>query len=190
MWQTKRFIFVAILMAVVISGSLLGISCSSGSSDGDTSEEPADTSQEANPPEGMPSSPGFLSDELLARVAEILSIDQQTLEDAFTQAQSEMASVSGEGQSPGTFSDDGPPEGTSPPDMPSEGMSPEDMPSEDMPREDMSPEDMPLGFGLPDELLARVAEILGIDQQELADAVEQAQSEMAGEVTPPNSVQE
>ena len=99
-----------------------------------------------------------LSNDLLAKVAETLGIDQQGLEDAFAQAQSEMASMFGDRQSPNTPPNDGPPEG--------------------MPPEDMSPGDMPLGLGLPDELLARVTEILGIDQQELEDAFAKVQGEM------------
>jgi hypothetical protein len=162
-WYGKRFILVAILMAAVMLGSVMGVSCTSTE---DAGEELPNAPQDANPPEGMPPGPG-LSNDLLARVAEILGIDQEQVADAFEQAQGEMTeSMPGDRQPPSTPPNDGPPE----------GMSPEDMPPEGMPSEDMSP-----GLGLPDDLLARVAEILGIDQQELSDAVEQARDEMADE---------
>jgi uncharacterized protein (DUF2126 family) len=154
----------------VLSGSVLGISCSSS---GDESEEITNAPQDAGPPEGTLVSPG-LSEDLLVRVAEILGIDQEQVANAFEQAQSELATMSGDRQPSSAPPGDGPQEGTSPPDMPSEGM----------PSEDMFPGDMSPGFGLPDELLASAAEILGIDQQELADAVEQAQDEMASETVP------
>jgi len=87
----------------------------------------------------------------LDEVAEVLGIEQQKLEDVFAQAQSEMrANMSGNGQPPAT---------------------PRGEPSTGVPPAGMSP-----GPGLPDDLLARVAEILNIDQQRLEDAFAQAQS--------------
>jgi uncharacterized protein (DUF2126 family) len=167
-WWGKKFILVTTLIVAVLSAGTQGISCSSS---GDESEELPDTPQDAGPLEGMPPGPG-LSDDLLARVAEILGIDQEQVADAFEQAQSEMM----EGM-PG----DGQPLGATPP----EGMPPEDMSPEDMPSGGMPP-----GLGLADDLLARVAEILGIDQQDLADAVKQAQSEMTDEIAPPSPNQQ
>jgi hypothetical protein len=67
MWRSKRFIIVAVLAAVVLVGSTATVVLAqSGNVDG-----------------GQPKM-------LLARVAEILGIDQQKVEDAFAQAQSEM----------------------------------------------------------------------------------------------------
>jgi hypothetical protein len=47
-------------------------------------EPPEGKLPEGTPPEGQP---GMMSEELLARVAEILDIDLETLQDAFTQVQ-------------------------------------------------------------------------------------------------------
>jgi hypothetical protein len=108
---------------------------------------------------------------MLAKLAEALDIDQQTLKDAFAQAQSEMQASMPENTSlPGT-----PPDATPP-----EGIPPEGMPPEGTPPEGMSP-----GPGLPSDLLARVAEILGIDQQTLEDAFAAVQSEMQSAQTVP-----
>ena len=65
MWRSKRFILVTLLMVAVLVGSIGGIALA----------ENGDDSQPKT---------------LLARVAEILGIDQQKVEDAFSQAQSEM----------------------------------------------------------------------------------------------------
>ena len=66
MWRSKKFI-VAVLIAVVLVGSTAGVVIAQ--------TENGDNSQPKT---------------LLARVAEILGIDQQNLEDAFAQARSEM----------------------------------------------------------------------------------------------------
>jgi energy-converting hydrogenase A subunit M len=44
--------------------------------------------------------------------------------------------------------------------------------------------------GLPSDLLARLAEILGIDEQEVEDAFAQAQSEMTGGTALPSPNQQ
>ncbi len=68
MWRRKKFIVVALLAAVVLAGSIAGVAfAQTGSTDNTTSGET-----------------------LLGRVAAILGIDQQKVEDAFAQAQSEM----------------------------------------------------------------------------------------------------
>jgi hypothetical protein len=92
MWRSRKLILVAILVAVVLSASALVTSCTStgGEDEGVPGASPDAGSPEGTPPEGMSPGPGLPSD-LLARVAEILGIDEQTLEDAFNQAQSEMA---------------------------------------------------------------------------------------------------
>ncbi|MCJ7426516.1 MAG: hypothetical protein MUO17_05245 [Dehalococcoidales bacterium] len=79
MQRSKKFILAAILMAAVLSGSVLAISCSSAG-DGELPSAPQGTGPEGD----MPPVPG-LNDDLLAGVAEILGIDQQELADAFAQ---------------------------------------------------------------------------------------------------------
>ena len=66
MWRRKKFIVVALLATVLLVGSTAG---------GVLAADNGDDSQPKT---------------LLARVAEILGIDQQKVEDAFAQAQSEM----------------------------------------------------------------------------------------------------
>ncbi len=70
MWRSKKLIIVAILTAVVLVGIIGGIALAQ-----ENGEDNGDNSQPQT---------------LLARVAAILGIDQQELEDAFTQAKSEM----------------------------------------------------------------------------------------------------
>ena len=67
MWRSKKFIMVTLLVAVVLVGSIGGVALA----------------QTENGDDSQPKT-------LLARVAEILSIDQQELEDAFAEARSEM----------------------------------------------------------------------------------------------------
>lgn len=67
MWRRKKFIVTALLAVMVLVGGTAGIVFA----------------QTENGDDNQPKT-------LLARVAEILDIDQQKLEDAFTQAQSEM----------------------------------------------------------------------------------------------------
>jgi len=98
MWRRERFILVALLATVVLVGSVACSSCAPGGA-GDkelpTAPEDAGIPEDVAPPEGMvppDGVPGAFSNEaLLARVAEILGIDQQKLEDAFAQARSETA---------------------------------------------------------------------------------------------------
>lgn len=67
MWRRKKFLLVGLVAAVLLVGSIGGVALAQ--------TENGDDSQ---------------SKTLLARVAEILGIDQQKVEDAFTQAQSDM----------------------------------------------------------------------------------------------------
>jgi hypothetical protein len=67
MWRRKKFIIVGVLAAVLLVGSIGGVALAQTENGDDTQPET-----------------------LLARVADILGIDQQTLEDAFAQAQTEM----------------------------------------------------------------------------------------------------
>jgi len=66
MWRTKKFIVAVLLTTVMLVGSTAGIVLAQENGDGSQPKT------------------------LLTRVAEILGIDQQTLEDAFAEAQSEM----------------------------------------------------------------------------------------------------
>jgi hypothetical protein len=65
MWRSKKFVLVALLAVVVLVGSIGGVALAQENEEG----KPRVT--------------------LLARVAEILGIDQQQVEDAFAQARSE-----------------------------------------------------------------------------------------------------
>ena len=67
MWRSKKFIIGAVLAVVVLAGSLGGVALAQTESVSDGSGKT-----------------------LLARVAEILGIDQQKLEDAFAQARTDM----------------------------------------------------------------------------------------------------
>lgn len=67
MWRRKKFLLVGLLTAVLLVGSIGGVVLA----------------QTENGDDSQPKT-------LLARVAEILGIDQQQVEDAFTQARSEM----------------------------------------------------------------------------------------------------
>jgi hypothetical protein len=68
MWRKKKWFFIAVLAVIVLAVGVMGgvAYAQSDSTDGSTGKT------------------------LLARVATILGIDQQKLEDAFTQAQNEM----------------------------------------------------------------------------------------------------
>ena len=66
MWRKKKFIIILLGTILIIIASLGGVAMAQDSED------------ESKP------------DSLMARVAEILGIDQQTVEDAFEQAQAEM----------------------------------------------------------------------------------------------------
>lgn len=151
MRRSKKSVVVMLLAAVAMVGTITAIGCDSTKHDSTTAPSTSEP-------------PSSLRENSMAKVAEILGISQQELEDAFAQTQSEMAaSRSGNEQPPAT------PRGEPPTDLPSEGMPP--------------------APGFPTDLLARVAEILGFEQQTLADAFAQVQSEMpAGpRGAPPNN---
>jgi hypothetical protein len=154
MWRSKKFYLTSLLAAwLIMTLAMLGTSC--GQAGSDTSgqagvetavpEEPGSAPPQV-PPDGMqpPMAMGNLDE-----VAGIIGVEPEVLQDAFAQAMSEV------------FED------SQPPDMP-EGPPPEGTPP-DMQGGPPSGQD---GM-MPDELLARVAEILGIDQQVLEDAFAQ-----------------
>jgi hypothetical protein len=171
-WRSKKFTVITVLAAAsIIVLMLIGGGCAqAGDSDDSQTEtekveiEEPDDVQSQIPPEGRRPQMN------LDKVAEILGIDQQEVEDAFTQARSQMAddtflapreerSSSEEGWSPPEeWSREDSPFGESPPEWPSEGRG------------------SPAGGLLPEALLARMAEILNIGQQTLEDAFAQAQS--------------
>jgi hypothetical protein len=69
MWKSKKFIIVAAIIGVVLVGALAGVALAQTNSD------------------GSPTTPGKT---LIARVATILGLDQQKVEDAFKQAKQDM----------------------------------------------------------------------------------------------------
>ena len=75
MWRRKKLILVTTVIVVVLAGSVMGIGCSQTGN-----EEGLRPESEGEPPNNA----------LLTSVAELLQIDQQKLEDAFTQARSEV----------------------------------------------------------------------------------------------------
>lgn len=78
MWKTKKFIVIAVIVAVLLAGGIAGIALAKSNSGSSVN---APTSQ-ATSDNGT----------LMARVAQILGIDQSTLQNAFDQAQKDMAS--------------------------------------------------------------------------------------------------
>jgi hypothetical protein len=80
MWRSKKFIIIAVLVAtVVLAGSTAGVVLARAGSGGDSQTGVTPASDNVSQ-----------SKTLLARVAAILGIDQQKVEDAFTQARTEM----------------------------------------------------------------------------------------------------
>ena len=67
MWRSKKFIIIGVLTTILLVGTISGIALA----------------QTDNVTDTQPKT-------LLSRVADILGIDQQTVEDAFTQARTEM----------------------------------------------------------------------------------------------------
>ena len=123
--------------------------------------QPAIEGQNGVPGEGQGQPPEI--ENQLAQVAAILGIEEQTLKDAFNQAMSELG-------------DQGMP---TPPEISGTPTPPTDTPpAMDENGTPVPPPDgqLPPGMGVPglsDELLAKVASILGIDQQTLKDAFAQ-----------------
>jgi len=150
MRRSKKFIAMAVLSVLpLILLMLVGGGCTQVG-DSDSSQTETETATNERPDRMQPQMP-------LDGVAKILGIEQQELENAFTQASNEM----GEGgflAPPGEWA----PNGTPPDGSPPEGL-PRDM-------EPTAPE------ALPEALLSKMADILNIDQQTLEDAFAQARS--------------
>jgi hypothetical protein len=129
----------------------------------------ADATNQKAPVNSGGGSPAVQINDSLSKVAAILGIDQQKLTDAFTQA---MAAVGSNGPSGG-------PNGTIMP-APSGSVRPNPPSGSGMPTP-TGTRPVPTGFpnqggaqpGMSKEVLAKMASILGIDQQKLEDAFNQ-----------------
>ncbi len=73
MWKKKKFIIIAAVVAVVLAGSIAGVALA----------QTGDTTTSVSTNTTQPKT-------LVARVAQILGIDQQTLQNAVTQAKKDM----------------------------------------------------------------------------------------------------
>ncbi len=167
MWRNKKNILITLLVTLsVVTLILVGGGCTkdqdgNGQTETETEGEKDDTQQAGDGDEsktevepGTNGRPDRIPPQMdFDGVAKILGIDPQELENAYIQARNELADSGLMGPPPGGF-----PEGMGPP--------PEGFP------EGMGP---PMGGPLPEPLLARMAEILKVDQQELADAFAQVQ---------------
>jgi hypothetical protein len=196
----NKFIQVNLLSATLIIGSLLAAGCSpsnNGSATVLSPNQPAISSpaqpkasppaqnsglpanQPAASPSNLPAKPAASSEQQspanpspsrqindsMTKVAAILGIDQQKLEDAFTQAR---VSLGDKGpMAPPTGSPMPAPTGTSMPSPPSGTVMPIPSGTPSQPPSGAVPSDVSK------ELLAKVASILGIDQQKLEDAFNQ-----------------
>ena len=79
MWRRKKFILIGLLATIVLVGSIGGVALAQ-----------TDNRDNSQPKVLLASDNATQSNTLLARVAKILGIDQQKVEDAFTQARTEM----------------------------------------------------------------------------------------------------
>jgi hypothetical protein len=121
-------------------------------------------------------SPTTQLNDTLAKVAAILGIDQQKLTDAFTQARAEFRDV-GRSATPSGMARPAPTRTNMP--VPDNTIMPKPTGTV-MPAPAGIPGQAPGGNsqpGISNELLARVASILGIDQQKLADAFNQVMTQ-------------
>lgn len=178
--------------------ALLASGCSGTADNTETTEAETQEITPSQMPEGDTMSPGPegnrqfpLATDNMEELAGMLGIEAEVLEDAFSEAMSEMTDAdmmpSGDG-GPGMT----PPGDGEMPDMESpdfefpdtehpEGTVPDtEFPGGERP-EGMSPDGR--SFGMSDEVLARVAEILNIDEQELKDAYAQLQEQLPGTTT-------
>ncbi len=81
MWRKKKFILIAILVPLVVVGSLVGVALAQTASTDNAMVGKSLAGSTANTTAG---------NTLLARVAKILGIDQTKVENAFTQARKDM----------------------------------------------------------------------------------------------------
>lgn len=135
MGQKAAFLFTGLLTVALMMATIMLTGCG---------RAPAQSS--ATPAPGQVHEPASSAD-FLARVAEILGVSQQELEEAFSQARSEMIKNRGDN-------------------FPPPGM------------QGGPPGDIPRTGGVPPQLVKRIAQILGIEEERVADALAQAQTEM------------
>ena len=167
---------VLLLCSLLMVFIILGVTGCGGASDKDIvvmetieeSELPADESDETTlTPSDVPV-PMIGMD--MEELGDILGIDPEKLEDAFSQAMREA--FSGEGkpdrQPPEGFEDRQPPE-----DFDREPPEFGDAPPENMPEGDRPIDGLDRQSGMSEEVLTRVAKILDISLQELEDAISQ-----------------
>ena len=79
MWQRKKFILIGLLATIVLAGTIGGVALAQ-----------TDNRDNSQPNVLLASDNATQSNTLLARVAKILGIDQQKVEDAFTKARTDM----------------------------------------------------------------------------------------------------
>ena len=79
MWQRKKFVLIGLLTTIVLAGTIGGVALAQ-----------TDNRDNSQPKVLLASDNATQSNTLLARVAKILGIDQQKVEDAFTKARTDM----------------------------------------------------------------------------------------------------
>ena len=208
----NKFVQVGLLSTAVLVGSLMAIGCSSTAGESTTASTtiqpvtpaPAQTAPPANQPAASPSnllakqtssadrkppvnpSSSGQTYNPMAKVAAILGIDQQKLEDAFTQASTALgiqgpsgtnmpALPSGMARPTPTGNMSAPPSGMTRP-IPTGTNLPAPPTGTAIPNPSGIQGQPPAGAGpsgMSTELLAKVAGILGIDEQKLTDAFNQ-----------------
>jgi hypothetical protein len=150
MRRSKGFVLrAAVTVAALVACMLVGAGCRSDDL-GQAQTEASGPGQTEQMMQDRPTD-GHQPGMPLAEVAEILGIDQQDLENAFATAQNEVA-----GNGMPVLPDESEPDGTPP-----QGDSP------------------PAREQLSDDILSRVSEILGIDQQDLEDAFAQVRDQVS-----------
>ena len=172
MWKNKKLLLsIGVLSLTVIMLVTQGCGQTEDSDDSQIEEDDIQSSPETRMSENQER---MLSGMNLDKVAEILSIGPQEVEDAFIQAQEEVFGSDSSNKREGWSNPEGLPSNGRPtngfPGERPEGIDPPDgteFPEKQLPRSNM---------GLPKSLIARMAEILDIDQQTLNNAFTQARS--------------
>ena len=167
--KTKNLAWFFLLITAVLIGSIVISGCSSSSTN--KSVTSTSTTTPAQTTQGNQIQPGQQENPMV-QVAAALGIDQKTLEDALTQARSELGETVPSNPPPGvgTFN---PPNGT-PGSAPSG--APGQPPAGNQGQPPAGNQGQPPAGGAPTmsaALLAKVAAILGIDQQKVEDAFAQ-----------------
>jgi len=79
MWKSKRFVIIAVIVAVLLIGGIAGVAIAKTASDSTTSTAMAQTTSDN------------ATRSLISRVATILGLPQSTVQSAFDKAQKDMA---------------------------------------------------------------------------------------------------